>query len=1288
MNIPSSTLDLLTIPLNGLHVIEASAGTGKTFTLAALYVRIVLGHLATSSTLQSGLLPTQILVMTFTDAATAELRARIRQRLSTASIFFRRISHLSMQEDTDSEQQALKKEDQFLWDLAQSIQKDQYALAADRLEVAAQWMDDAAIYTIHAWSSRMLKEHAFDSGALFQQHHAQDAEQMKLRAAQDYWRQNYYSLNASQSQLIFNHLSDPEALLKRVKVQWFKARKSPDSKSIVIQELPAILQLHEEWGKQYQELLNQIRQLWTPEFIALIHDGMTQRWLRGPTSHWSSRLTKVNDWLQGGTIEANIIGYFIPLQNNPQLQAFQPLLSALEMMQELMNNEPDLQNLLLTHAAERIKKIYEQEKKSQAQFDFDDLLIELFKALQSSDGRLAKAIAKQFPIALVDEFQDTDPWQYGALQKIYTHSSAQSSEPTEGASAQGLMMIGDPKQAIYGFRGADINTYLIAREQVSQIYTLGYNYRSNEWLVNAVNSIFSQTEKPAFGKIEFQKVQAFHQNPEGYSSYWNEKPKSAFTVWYLENNNGISNVSKLTRQLAEISASHITDLLNKKQVQAGEIAILVKDKHQAAAMRKALSQRAVPSVYLSEKESVFESSEALDIWRVLRAVAHPQNLSWVKAALATRLWGLSWQQLDFYLQDETAWDQMLERFVEWQIRWKQQGVLAMLHTWLHEEKISQRLRIPAHAAQQGQERVLSNILHLAELLQNASMHLQGETALVRYLEEQIQHAHRSQSDDSYLLRLESDENLVKVITIHKSKGLEYPYVFLPFVSLYKKLTSPATAEEIEQQLYESIRLLYVALTRAKHALFMTVTEINKEFPSNSANRDPHNISAISFLLGRKSNEDLAMQLKNWQSSEFISVEKPPKVSNMAYQSQSSLEQNHRPAAINQRTHSNRWWTASFSAISKGVASYSDTALMHDPLALERLEESHTENQTTPEDWDEPRPYQQAQVRSTSSPTVSQPASNESDKNSVTFDKQSSLPSLLSASHSLNDIKGGAELGTMLHDLLEWQAHHDWILARVPESITVLSWQQLQDHPALMEQVVDHQDYLKWLLHFESKLALNKIELHQFGTINRWLYQVITNDFDVRTENPFRLAALQRWQIWPEMAFTLPIKKLNAQRIDAWVSAYLHPKEPRPALNYLPLEGMMTGFMDLVVLHDNRYFILDYKSNKLEDYSTASMTQGMLHHRYEVQYTLYILALHRLLQVRLKDYRYEQHIGGAIYLFLRGIEQNSQGLYFHLPDFALIDALDQLFKNPAALELDMPLRGQVGHATQASLWSSV
>jgi exodeoxyribonuclease V beta subunit len=352
--------------------------------------------------------------------------------------------------------------------------------------------------------------------------------------------------------------------------------------------------------------------------------------------------------------------------------------------------------------------------------------------------------------------------------------------------------------------------------------------------------------------------------------------------------------------MAAVCATQMVALLQSQAAPPGDMAVLVRDRFEATVIRAALSERGVRSVYLSERDSVFSSPQAQDLWRVLRAVAHPGDTRLLRAALFTRLWGLSWPELDALLRDEAAWDAQVERFLLWQQLWRSQGVLPMLHRLLHGQALAQRLLAQGAPG----ERALTNVLHLGELLQAASTSLQGEGALLRHLETQLRRP--TASADTAQLRLESDAELVQVVTLHKSKGLEYPLVFLPFVSNFRAEAKASPRPDAER-LAEDIRLLYVALTRAQRALWLGVAQVSGDVEGSK----PQAKSAVSVLLGRTAPDDLAQRLAAWACHD-IAVQAAPAASDAAYAP--ALEPKPPQAAlVAQRVLRRQWWSASFSA---------------------------------------------------------------------------------------------------------------------------------------------------------------------------------------------------------------------------------------------------------------------------------------------------------------------------------------------------------------------------------------
>ena len=1212
-------LDPLSLPLSGLQLIEASAGTGKTYTLAALYVRLVLGHPPGGGQLGPGLFPPQILVMTFTDAATAELRERIRERLAQAALFFK----------TTRPDLA----DDFLLSLGRQIDSGQWPLCAWRLDMAAQWMDDAAIFTIHGWSSRMLKTHAFDSASLFTQDRVPDSDRLKLMATQDYWRQWFYALDAASVGALKAIGETPQALLEKLQARWRTADRAPQSEPAEPETPDLLVARWTLWQQQRQPIEDRARQGWTAAMAQTVADAAAARQIKGYRADWlDGWLSQMAEWQRGADIKAETLARFsrATLVSKGWVAAANwPALADIEAFYSHLLTEPDLTRSLLDHAALAVGRAYQRAKAQAAQFDFSDLLQNLYWACHVPDGRLAAAIAAQYPVALVDEFQDTDPWQFGTLRRIYSvdHNKdnglgpispedgradmVRAAAPATDSVATGLIMIGDPKQAIYSFRGADLATYLQARALASGIYTLPGNYRSTPGLVAAVSRVFAQADAP-FGSVPFAPVLACNHKVQPLQI--NGQDQVAMTAWHLPFAQTPTKADFL-QAMSAVFASQMVGLLQSAAARPADMAVLVRDWREAAAIRAALSERGVGSVYLSERNSVYASQQAGDLWRILRAVSQPGNNRLLRAALATPSWGLNWAVLDQLLADEADWEAQVEQFLQWQRVWQVQGLLPMLYRLLHDTGLAARLLQQSQAG----ERALTNLLHLGELLQVASQELQGEGALIRYLEAQLRHP--LASGDAAQLRLESDAELVQVVTVHKSKGLEYPLVFLPFVSQFRAEDKDSGRPD-DERLAEDIRLLYVALTRARQALWLGLAPVHGDMDG----QNPQPRSAVSRLLGRCEEGDLWTRLQSWVCAD-VAVLTAPQPAGTPYRPTAGNRLDHQSACQAQRQLAQHWWSASFSALTRGLSHQAAAGLAS--LQDEKLGDAQ---------WDAARVDEAA---------------------AATGPQSDPLPDadLLSVEPGYNLFPAGSQVGTLLHDLLEWQAVHGWPAAETHgEAQGDAAGDTSSSSPELAAA------WMVLLARLGNNLNLTP---EHSELLQRWISEVIGLNMPLaHTGKRFiaiQLKAIKAADLWPEMAFTLPVKALASQRLDWLMHQYLWPGKPRVALPQQAIQGMLTGFMDLVFCHQGRYFVLDYKSNRLPAYTATQMQHAMLTHRYDLQAALYVLALHRLLRARLgSSYDYDIHVGGALYLFLRGVDQPGGGLLQIQPPRVLIDAMDADF----------------------------
>lgn len=1201
-------LNAHTLPLHGRQVIEASAGTGKTWTLAALYLRLVLGHERTEA-----LLPPQILVMTFTDAATAELRERIRTRLSQAATYF----DLSAQ---GRDYPASLKVDAFLETLRDSFDEALWPRCALQLNCAAEWMDDAAIYTIHGWSRRMLTQHALESHNLFEQTRLENADQLKLTLVQDYWREWFYPLSGDTLQHITPLIGqDPAKLLKTLSEMWKEQERKPREVAAPDITPTQAIDTHMAWQAQVEAAALAAREAWSDAVLQALQEAGAQKKIKGlRADYFANWLKALQAWatqsakVQVSKEEFKVLERFTTqaLQDKgwAEAEGF-AFFAAMQTYVELFDAKPSTDKHIALHAAHAVGEAYKAAKTQRAAFDFSDLLQNLHHAVMADDGRLATAIRQQYPVALVDEFQDTDPWQYGTLNRIYA--------PDACNEGNALVMIGDPKQAIYSFRGADLGTYLQAcndaqTTNADALHTLTGNHRSSVGLVEAVNHVFMQTEQPfasAQGEIAFVKVSAQGKEP---ALVVNGEERPPFTVWQMhaeEDADVVSSASYL-HHTAQVFADQMADLLNKGAATPGDMAVLVRSQKQADAVRHALRARLIPSVYLSDHTSVYQSTEATDLWRLLRAVASPRQTGWVRAAVGSRLWALDLHEVLATTQDEAQWEQLLEQFHQWHGLWQQHGVLPMLHQWLHSQHVAQRM-----LAQPDGERRLSNLLHLGELLQHAEQSLQGEHALVRYLGEQIQSQHHD--SDAQQARLETDALCVKVITYHKSKGLQYPLVFVPFAGAFavekKAKTNFAQDDEADDDsdaeatsVEEDMRLLYVALTRAQRGLWMGVAETKNDLSKATAKTDLKR-SALSLLLKREARGDLSNQLHSlWGTCAHIQVAALPVLQHIRYQA---------PAAINApkdaltptRTHHSLWWTASFSAITRGLVSESK----RDEAVADAITDAIMGATSDA----------QPDVVTTPAPE----------------------PESINAWQSF---PAGARYGTLLHDLLEWLSQNNWPVANAQA-------------PEWAKQA--------WANLLERKASWLQLDEAPRAQLEPWLQAVVQTPLPLTELNaaPLTLCELTTEHMWPEMEFNLEVGHVSATALDQLIQSHVFEGTPRPALQARVMQGMLTGSMDLVLQHDGRYWVVDYKSNKLPSYDSATLQDAVLHKRYEVQYVLYTLALHRLLKVRLPGYDYAQHMGGAVYMFLRGIHAEGAGVHLHRPPQALIEALDALFEKGTA-----------------------
>jgi len=1220
------SLSPLRVPLTGAHLIEASAGTGKTYTIAALYLRLVLGH-GGGDGFGRPLSPPEILVVTFTNAATEELRERIRTRLTEAAAFFR----------------GQGAGDDILKGLRDAVAPDTWPGQARLLDQAAQWMDEAAIFTIHGWCRRMLHQHAFDSNSLFDLELAADDRELWEEAACDYWRSQFYPRSREEigQMLGVIRCGTPLELLNRVMP--------------LVDALPEAPRPPFDVLAQRCRAVERARQCWQADWdraAALIRTAREDKTLNGN----KYRVASVKGWLAQ---MAEWIGQGGPLPDPKVLEKFSargladgasknrrapehPAFDALDALNEELA-KLDVDGALVRHGAVEIARRAHLEKERRARMGFDDLLARLGAALEGPGGdALAAVLRRQFPMALIDEFQDTDPVQYAIFRAVY-----------RSQAATGLFMIGDPKQAIYAFRGADIHTYLKARQDTGgHQYSLDTNYRSAGGLVAAVNQLFRTAGTYPRGPFLFgDRIPLEPAKARGRDENLVVQglPVAGMTLWRLTQEGPVARHGPegYLARMAEAAAAEIVRLLHlAHETPAGagfqktgeaidplrpaDIAILVRDGVEARAMRLALARRRVSSVYLSDRDSVFATGQALDLLCLLQACAEPERQRLLKSALATDTLALSWEQLDRYGTDEQAWEAEVERFREMRSIWRHRGVLPMIRTLLQAFEVPARL-----LAEPGGERSLTNLLHLAELLQAASLGLDGEPALIRWLADRIRQP--GGAWDEAVLRLESDAELVRVVTVHKAKGLEYPLVFLPFICGFRAVTrrntlvaryhdadgrllrvfDPTDNDLLladRERLAEELRMLYVALTRARHVCWLGIGVLGRSTQKGETS-DLHR-SALGYLLGGGApiltgelEDRLRECMGDCPSMKLAPLPDPDLQPYRPREGKTALD----PARPFTARVPRGWAITSYSGILTGAGLMESGAAGPGPDAFAAPAGN---GEAAPGAPDSPLEDKLREM------SIEPPAALE----------------VRPGPRSILRFPRGPGPGTFLHGLLEWAAREGFARAA--------------GDPALLREKIDAagawHGWQEWT-----------------GTLVGWMQELLQTPLALpgSADGP-ALSGLAREDCQAELEFLFAAHRVSTAALDAAVTAAILPGAPRPTLQAARVNGMLKGFIDLVFTHGGRYYILDYKSNHLGDdysaYGPAEMAAAMLAHRYDLQSVLYVLALHRLLKARLPGYDYERHMGGAVYLFLRGVDAAGRGVYGELPPRGLIQRLDADF----------------------------
>ncbi|KGI78751.1 hypothetical protein LF63_0104425 [Oleiagrimonas soli] len=1170
----------LRVPLDGVQQIEASAGTGKTYTIAGLYARLVV---------EKQLQTRQILVMTFTKAATEELRQRLRQRLAVCA----QVASLPAFGIDAEPSEPLRDEQAWAWTLLTRTLahgEETAASMARRLREAVTRMDEAAIFTIHGFCQRVLGEHASLIDGVSETRVLEPSDDDLLASfAADAWLRWGDHEDAAARDALRLLGATPEALAKTLqRLVEFHGRIEPlpIAEDAVTRLAPDALEaaqatLRQRWIESGEDAIGVFRaaldaghlnaRSYKPDSLDALRDLARQ--LAG--GGWPS--TKLLEKFAGEKIAGAVKKNMPPFEGHAAFAAIDEWLR----VEQARTAQVQAQVPRVLHAVlDEARTWLATRKRDLSRLSYADQIEWVHRGLddRARGARLRQALQAQYPVALVDEFQDTDARQFDIFRRLYAESGT-------------LFCIGDPKQAIYGFRGGDVHAYLRAKRMAAAHWSLDRNFRSAPGLLTAHAALFGAREDVFVENgIAFDPVAPGGRVADGLLRN-QEQPVPPLTLWRLPAEKSPSGADALDAALADCCASVIAQALaadgmrlDGHPLQPGSIAVLVDANRQAMRMQDALAARGVPAVCL-RRESVFATQQAVELCRVLDALLAPRHAGLARAALSTHLLGRTLSDLQTMHDHDAAWRDELD---DLRTRWHERGVLAML------ERLGERHARRLLAERDG-ERCLSNLMQLGDAMQAEARRLSSTHAQRDWLARRMALADADNEDEQ--LRLESDAERVQIMTIHASKGLEFDLVFMPFAALMQARVpkkggfaryhegdalvqrfiasasggrdaddDAAMAAAQREELAEGVRKLYVGVTRARHACWLSIDAPEKKFAGR----------VLDWVL--PDGTDALLQNAQGHAVE-CALPEPVASARPAVAAAANLR-----ARRFERALDRDWRSHSFTRLAEG--GHAD-GFGHAPLVPPDVEDAR-------------------------------------------------VPALATGLH-------GSRFGSAVHDILEHIDFAAWgdADAALPEAEREIVARALAAEgfttPAAQRTVI--------------------------GLLQRTLRTPIVDDLC--------LAALPPSERRAEMAFDFGISGVDPRELLALLHAHGYQLQREQFAHVgTRLAGLMNGLIDLVFVHDGRWWIADYKTNHLgervADYAPEAMHQAVRDSDYDLQYLIYTVALHRwLTQVRGDAYDYARDFGGVRYLFLRGmgVGPRDHGVYADRPAPELVQAMDALLRAP-------------------------
>ncbi len=1110
--------NMMTVPLGGKNLVEASAGTGKTFSIAILALRLIL---------EKNINIRNILLVTFTNNAVAELDKRIRE-------FIRQAKTCATSGTANIEQIKTITERATLEFGKEEVKK--------RLEDSILFLDETSIMTIHSFCKKSLDYLAFETGQSFEAELVTNVNDILEDEVNNFWRNNIVNLSLDILKFLvesgFSRNKIKNVLKNHLGRKKFHSYNSSGHYEISEGNTREINALNIEKKNTIQDFKQYLKT-----------NKQEIEFVLGKTSNKKKFLEKIEnpeELLKELESKSNT-NYFEKLPD--ELQKFTRQYS--EIHEKIKKAGVPFFDILYCKAIKEIESRVKQRTEREGILTFDNLIQNLHAALEGPNRqRITQELTKEYKAVFIDEFQDTDKLQYDIFKKSFDNSI--------------LFFIGDPKQSIYAFRQADINTYLKARDEVDHLYSMNTNFRSSEKMIKAINQFF--LPQPGFDTFYFQKEPNSINyvnvcSPDGNSKDFLKEENSQPGITIIKRNNNEEIYKDATAFIIDLlthTGYKIKQAGENRNIKASDIGILVRGKKYGDAIRKELGKFHVPSVFVSDQK-IMESDQASDLYFVLRAMYEPVMKN-INSAVVNPFTGK--QSFNVFEFDEEV---LIELFKSYKLKWETEGIYSALSAYIADMGVMTYLSNPATP---NGMRIITNLNHLMDLISKAAYHQHLNQAELLTWYQRSLNMDLIDADESEI-RLESDADAVTIMTIHKSKGLEFNIVFAiqmdlsnspdhDLISLYENesyITIPKDALNDEQSELakkqteqENRRLMYVAVTRA----------IYKAVIYKNENSKPKVTGLSLFLENLKTDENIEI-LKSSQDTGYI-----PR----PYQQHGDNHEK-RPATLKNEFYLKdaHWQATSYSALAVKT---------HIPIAVKDFVK-------TPNDYDE-----------------------------FIFSK----------------LRKGDITGTMVHEIFEKidfkdDQNNNHIISY---AVNRYASSKKEDYSKHLPQLIKH------VLHANIPRCDGNFQLDKISIENR----VAEMEFDFMLDSNGLL-----------LLHDLLIRENIPVRIRQ--NQYL--------------QGMMNGFIDLFFKFEDKYYILDWKTNflgnRIEDYNSSGVRSAMETNNYHLQYLIYTLAIKKYLKYKLGNFSYDD-FGGAIYCFVRGMRENtSEGIYFTRPSENVITEMEKI-----------------------------